>query len=75
MYRDHFHHHDLRNVRPSTRSLILKGKSVLPFFLVPMFLLHFGLYCNACLGILFVSVLCFKPPVPDSTLGTGLPEM
>jgi hypothetical protein len=24
----------------------------------PMFLRSFGLYCNACFGILFVSILC-----------------
>jgi len=28
------------------------------FFGRPMFLRPFGLYCNACFGILFVSILC-----------------
>jgi len=28
------------------------------FFGRPMFLLPFGLYCSACFGILFVSILC-----------------
>jgi len=46
-------------VRRVSCSLILKMKLVLHLFLGrPMFLRPFGLYCSACFGSLFVSILC-----------------
>ena len=64
-YHHHHHHHHHHHVH------VHKGVGVFPvpwsskwnmslhlFLGRPMFLRPFGLYCNACLGIPFVSILC-----------------
>ena len=53
----HHHVHEGLGVFPFPWSS--KWNSSLHLFLGrPMFLLPFGLHCNACFGILFVSILC-----------------
>ena len=58
-YHHHHHHHNVpEGLGMLSCSLILKMNFVPPSLPRSMFLLPFGLYCSACFGSLFVSVLC-----------------
>ena len=55
----HHHHHVQEGLGLISVPCILKMKLSLHLFLGrPMCIRPFGLYCSACLGILFVSILC-----------------
>ena len=55
----HHHHHVQEGLGMFSVPWSSKWNWSLHLFLGrPMFLRHFGLYCSACLGILFVSILC-----------------
>ena len=55
--KDHHHVHEGLGLIPVPWSLKW-NLSLHLFFGLPMFLRPFGLYCSACFGILFVSILC-----------------
>jgi hypothetical protein len=58
MCHNHHHHHVHEVLGCVSCSLILKMILVHLFLGRPMFFRPFGLYCCACFGILFVSILC-----------------
>jgi hypothetical protein len=60
-FHQHHHHHHHVHKRLGVFSVSWSSKwnwSLHRFLGRPMFLRPFGLYCNACFGILFVSILC-----------------